>query len=190
MEFSFAHLKDPAGGCYYNQMLQEVNDTLANLGTLFPDYQGQGYAIRGFAWFQGWNDLSPAAATAEYAANMANFIRDVRSALGTPDLPFVIGQMGVGGTGATGNVADLMAAQAAAAALPEFAGNVALVPTDLYWDTYAQEVYDLPYNRDAATLALWATVGSDRPYHYLGSAITYSEIGAALGQATLDLIHQ
>jgi len=31
-------------------------------------------------------------------------------------------------------------------------------------------------------------VGSDRPYHYLGSAIWYGRIGKEFGKAMIDLI--
>ena len=55
-------------GALYRAMLEEVNGTLANLKTLFPDYNGQGYEIAGFVWFQGWNDMINADATANYAA--------------------------------------------------------------------------------------------------------------------------
>jgi len=34
----------------------------------------------------------------------------------------------------------------------------------------------------------WQKTGSDRPYHYLGSAIWYTRIGHAAGQAMLELI--
>ena len=73
------------------------NGTLADLKTHFPDYAGQGYELAGFVWFQGWNDMINADATAEYTANLAHFIRDVRKDLKAPKLPFVIGQMGVDG---------------------------------------------------------------------------------------------
>ena len=33
----------------------------------------------------------------------------------------------------------------------------------------------------------WETVGSDYPYHYLGSVRTYGRIGKAFGEAVLDL---
>ena len=33
----------------------------------------------------------------------------------------------------------------------------------------------------------WKKVGSDRPYHYLGSAIWFNRIGKAFGQAMVEL---
>jgi alpha-galactosidase len=84
-------------GASYRSMLQEVNGTLANLKTYFPDYAGQGYEIAGFIWFQGWNDMIHAEYTAEYTKNLIHFIDDVRTDLKAPKLPFVIGEMGIEG---------------------------------------------------------------------------------------------
>jgi alpha-galactosidase len=174
-----------AFGASYRAMLEEVNATLTDLKTHFPQYQGQGYELAGFVWFQGWNDMIDDAATAEYAANMAHFIRDVRRDLKSPALPFVIGEMGVGGVeGADAKVRRFKDAQAAAAALAEFKGNVALVKTDVHWDREAEAVYKKGWREHKAE---WDTVGSDWPYHYLGSAKTMTRIGRAFGEAMLAL---
>src|SRR5215218_3246904 len=109
---SMDEVKD-AFGASYRAMLEEVNATLTNLKTHFPQYQGQAYELAGFVWFQGWNDMIDDAATADYAANLAHFIRDVRRDLKVPALPFVIGQMGVGGVdGADAKVRKFKDAQA------------------------------------------------------------------------------
>ena len=84
-------------GLEYELMVEGVHNALKNIDKIVPDYKGQGYEIAGFVWFQGWNDMINAQYTAEYADNMANFIRDVRKDLKAPKLPFVIGQLGVGG---------------------------------------------------------------------------------------------
>ena len=122
--------------------------------------------------------------TAEYAANMRHFIRDVRKDLDVPKLPFVIGQMGVDGENANEGVKRFKAAQAEAAESPEFAGNVALVKTDVFWDTEAEAVYKKGWREH---LDEWNTVGSDWPFHYLGSAKTMCRIGRAFGEAVLEL---
>ena len=36
----------------------------------------------------------------------------------------------------------------------------------------------------------WNKTGSDRPYHYLGSAIWYTRIGHAAGEAMLELLQK
>ena len=97
--------------------------------------------MAGFVWFQGWNDMINAEYTAEYTTNLTHFIRDVRKDLKAPKLPFVIGQMGVDGTKANPGVKRFKDAQAAVMHVPEFKGNVALVKTDVFWDTDADAVF-------------------------------------------------
>lgn len=68
-----------------------VNEATTNLGTYFPDYEASGgYEIAGICWHQGFNDRVSAPFSAAYEVDMANFIRDIRSDLGVPGLPFVI----------------------------------------------------------------------------------------------------
>lgn len=149
----------------------------------FPDYAGQGYEIAGFIWFQGWNDMIDATATGEYAVNMAHFIRDVRKDLNVPKLPFVIGQMGVDGDQPSEGVKKFKAAQAAVMDVAEFKGNVALVKTDAFWDTDAAAVFKKGWREN---MEEWNKVGSDFPYHYLGSPKTMLRIGRAFGKAVLS----
>lgn len=182
-EATLDDVKKPFGASY-RAMLEEVQSTLANLKALFPDYEGQGTELAGFAWFQGWNDMIDDAATAEYAVNMAHFIRDVRKDLKAPALPFVIGQMGVDGDHADAKIRTFKDAQAEAAALPEFKGNVALVKTDAFWDMDAEAVFKRDWSKH---MDEWNKVGSDWGYHYLGSAKTLYAIGKALGEAMLAL---
>ncbi len=171
-------------GASYRAMREEVNGTLADLKKHFPDYAGQGYELAGFVWFQGWNDMISAEATAEYAANLAHLIRDVRKDFKAPKLPFVIGEMGVGGTHPDAAVKRFKAAEAAVLNVAEFRGNVALVKTDVFWDTEAEAVFRKGWRKH---LDEWNKVGSDYPYHYLGSAKTMCRIGRAFGQAMLAL---
>lgn len=172
-------------GKYYREMMKEIETTLRELKVRFPEYEGQGYEIAGFVWFQGWNDMFDPDFRANYGKHMANFIHDVRKDLDVPDLPFVIGQMGQGGLeGASDRMQPIKNAQASMEAIPEFKGNVKVVRTDIFWD------------RKAATLVKnwrdhvdeWNKVGSDYGYHYLGSAITFSKIGRAFGEAMLELM--
>ncbi|HVS36812.1 MAG TPA: sialate O-acetylesterase [Gemmataceae bacterium] len=171
-------------GASYRAMISEVNDTLANLKTLFPDYAGQGYELAGFVWFQGWNDMIDADCTAEYTANLAQFIRDVRKDLKAPGLPFVIGQMGVEGANPSANIEAFKAAKTAVMDRGEFKGNVALVKTDVFWDVDAEAVFKMGWREH---LDEWNKVGSDYPYHYLGSVKTMCSIGKAFGEAVLEL---
>jgi alpha-galactosidase len=185
-ETTLEDIKKPFGKAY-RDMIEEVNSTLANLKTNFPEYQNQGYELSGLVWFQGWNDMIDAKATAEYADNMAHFIRDVRKDLKSPNLPVVIGQMGVDGKKPNANIVKFKEAEAQAAALPEFKGNVALVKTDQFWDTDAEAVFKKGWREN---LKEWNTVGSDYGYHYYGSVKTMSKIGQAFAKAMLDLQSQ
>src|SRR5262249_50587734 len=145
---------------------------------------GQGIEVAGFVWFQGWNDMINADYAREYATNLEHFIRDVRKDLKVPRLPFVIGQMGVGGVSPSANGKRFKDAQAAVLEVAEFKGNVALVKTDVFWDTEAETVFNKGWRQN---LEEWNKVGSDYPYHYLGSARTLCRIGRAFGEAILEL---
>ena len=175
---------------FYRRMLDEVRSTLGDLKGEFPDYSGQGYELSGFVWFQGWNDMISHEYTAAYTENMVRFIRDVRRDLDAPGLPFVIGVMGVDGaddrTDLRPNPKKLAfkRAQAAAGSLPEFEGNVAIVQTDVFWDMEADAVFRKGWKEHKEE---WDQVGSDFPYHYLGSPRTYSAIGGAFAKALIAL---
>lgn len=174
-------------GHYYREMIKDVRTTLESIDTLFPDLDHDGHELAGFVWFQGWNDMVNADYTAEYTANMTHFIRDVRKDLDAAELPFVIGQLGVGGTKEkrpNKKKDEFKQAQAAAGELPEFKNNVAVVKTDQYWDMEADAVFSKGWKEN---LEQWNKVGSDRPYHYLGSAKCYSRMGAAFAEALLEL---
>jgi alpha-galactosidase len=171
-------------GVSYRAMLDEVHATLSELKHHFPSYIDQGYELTGFVWFQGWNDMISAPYTAEYTANLTHFIHDVRRELKAPKLPFVIGQMGVGGDHPDANVQKFKDAQAAVMSIAEFQGNVALVKTDAFWDADADAVFKKGWREHQDE---WNKVGSDYPYHYLGSARTMIAIGRAFGDAVLDL---
>ena len=172
-------------GHFYRLMIEDVRETMKNAERHFPELAKKRLELAGFVWFQGWNDMISEQYTAEYKTNMVHFIRDVRRDLEAPKLPFVIGQFGVGGTSASHpKHLAFKKAQADAAEEKDFRRNVAVVQTDQYWDEVAQEVFDRGWKEN---LEEWTKVGSDRPYHYLGSALTYSDIGAAFGRAIIEL---
>ncbi|EMI15272.1 protein containing DUF303, acetylesterase putative [Rhodopirellula maiorica SM1] len=149
---------ESGSGHYYRLMIQHVKQVLSDIGRVCPEYdKNQGYEMAGFVWFQGFNDMVnrdvyprlPADSSenrfAKYSEWMADFIRDVRSDLAAPKMPFVIGVMGVGGEKANADNLMFREAMAAPASLPEFRGNVTAVPTSPYWDeplAAIQEKYD------------------------------------------------
>jgi alpha-galactosidase len=182
-ETTLEEIKKPFGESY-RAMLAEVNTVVADPKLVMPGYAGQGVELAGLAWFQGWNDMINADYTAEYAVNLAHFIRDVRKDLKSPALPVVVAQMGVDGPTANDNVKKFKEAQAAGAGLPEFKGNVALVKTDALWDMEADAVFRKGWREH---IEEWNRVGSDYPYHYLGSAKTLCAIGKAMAEALLAL---
>ena len=170
-------------GHFYRLMMTEIKTTLSEIKTRFPEYDSRGYEIAGFVWFQGWNDMY-GDFPGEYAKNMENLIRDVRKELGVPNLPVAIGIMGQNGfKPAKGNMAIVKKGQASMNDIADFKGNVKAIPTDIYWDKRADEAY--PTWRD--NLEEWVKIGSDFPYHYLGSTITFTRIGQALAQTILEL---
>ena len=134
-------------GHYYRVMLAHINSVLGDISRVVPKYSEKpAYEIAGFVWFQGFNDMvnrsvyppvpkeSDENRFAKYSVLMAEFIRNVRKDLDVPNMPFVIGVMGVGGNSANPDNLKFRDAMSAPAALPEFKGNVAAVPTSPFWD--------------------------------------------------------
>jgi len=176
-------------GKEYRAMVSEVRACLSNLGERFPGYQDLGYEIKGFVWFQGWNDQYDNR-WLSYEKNMANFIRDVRKEFTTPQLPFIIGQMGHGGLlpDKEGSPrAIIKKAQAAVAEYPEFKGNVLCVRTDKFWDMDAHAIMTGPggWQKDVSK---WRQFGNDHGYHYYGSPWTFAQIGTAFGEGMIELL--
>ena len=170
-------------GHYYRLMMASVDETLSNLKTYAPNYKGQGYEIVGFVWFQGYNDKFSDHSTSTYQENMAHFIRDVRKDLKSPKLPFVIGAMGHNGTAQKGTTKILADAQIATAQMPEFKGNVITVKTADFWDYDAEKAFKNK-KEDADT---WAKLGSNKGYHYFGSAAFFEKTGTAFAESIIEL---
>lgn len=176
-------------GHFYRLMIEEVQKVKADLKTYYPEYKDQGFEFAGFVWFQGWNDQYAPTSVEDYQDNMIAFVKDVRQELSAPNMPFVIGAMGHDGAEQKGKIKLIADAQAAAADHTEFKGNVVTVRTADYWDTEAHAAFkkywaDKP-NRD---IDKWREFGDDRPYHYLGSPLFFSEVGNAFGKAMIGLI--
>jgi alpha-galactosidase len=174
-------------GSSYRNMMQEVRDTFDNYETLFPALQGKKLEVTGFVWFQGFNDMFGESAPGEYETNMKLFINDVRKDLQAPKLPFVIGALGQNGSKPAQNaMLTVQNAQLAMNDVPEFQGNVKTIRTDVLADKEAERLF--PGWQDH--FEEWKKVGSDRPYHYLGSAIWFNRIGKGFGEAMLELLNE
>ena len=128
--------KVAASGVFYRMMIEHVKKVLADPARVCPAYdRDAGYEIAGFVWLQGFNDLVdgqtyPNGNYDEYSRLLAHFIRDVRTDLAAPKMPFVIGVLGVDGEK---NI-NFRNAMAAPASMPEFIGNVVAVDTAPFWD--------------------------------------------------------
>jgi alpha-galactosidase len=148
--------KVKATGHCYRLMIDHVKRVLADIKRVYPDYDPRnGYELAGFVWFQGWNDMvdrgtypnrGKPGGYDKYSELLAQLIRDVRTDLAVPKMPFVIGVMGVGGPvdeyspeqqRYKGVHHNFRVAMAAPAALPEFKGSVVAVLTEKYWDMEA-----------------------------------------------------
>lgn len=176
-------IKEPFGSSYRN-MMSEVKDVLNNYESLLPALKGKKAEVAGFFWFQGFNDKF-GDAPGEYESNMKHFINDVRKDLNSPNLGFVIAAIGNDGSKpATGTSLAVRNAQMAMNDVPKFKGNVKAFRTDLLVDKAAEELF--PTWKE--NIEQWNLTGSDRPYHYYGSAIWYTRIGHAAGEAMLELM--
>lgn len=171
-------------GSSYRSMMTEIKMVMNDHASLFPSLKGMKPELAGFVWFQGFNDIF--GAENEYASNMKHFINDVRKDLNSPKLPFVIGALGQNGSKpATGGMLVVREAQLSMNTVPEFKGNLKAFPVDVLVDKAAEEMFP-NWQKNPA----WVNTGSDRPYHYYGSAIWFNRIGKAMGEAMLDLIKQ
>ena len=158
-------------GPYYTKMIAEIREALANLKMDFPGYDGSGYELAGFVWYQGWNDgCEPKTAGPQYETNLVNLINDVRRELNVPKLPVVVGELTGPWVQAPGEWATLRKAQAAAAARPEFKGNVIFVETH----DFVRKPEDSP--------------NPGHGHHEFGNAETYFLVGDALGKGMVKLL--
>jgi hypothetical protein len=158
-------------GFYYKEMLDFVVDAIANLPTNFPTYNpADGYEIAGFGWHQGWNDRVTPAFAAEYEANMAKFIKDVRASLGVPNLPFVIATTGMDGNPDFSQVELAQLQMENFTAYPQFEGNVAVINTQGFWFDPA------------------ISPSTTQGYHWNRNAKTYYLIGGSMAAEMQALI--
>ncbi|MEX0939602.1 MAG: sialate O-acetylesterase [Pirellulales bacterium] len=156
-------------GPYYRDLLKLTKDVLGDAASFFPQYANRKLELVGFGWHQGWNDRVNQDFNDQYEQNLANFIRDIRSDLGVPNLQFVIAETGMSGHEEKHPRAlSLMKAQAAVAQYDEFQGNVAFVGTKDFFRPKDQSP-------------------SGQAYHWNSNAETYYLIGAEMGKAMVRL---
>lgn len=158
-------------GLEYRLMIEGVRKTLKEIDKVVPGYQGQGYEIAGFGWFQGHKDSG--ASKEEYEKNLVNLIRDLRSEFKAPKMPVVVATVGFHGyritSGSWKGVWEAQMAVGDPRQHPEFAGNVASVDTRDFW----RERIESP---------------ADQDYHYHRNPETYLLVGEAMGRAMVRLM--
>jgi hypothetical protein len=165
--------KDPKiVGHYYRLMIEHVREVLKDPGALFPELAGRKSEIVGFGWHQGWNDGGNKHFIAEYEANLAHLIRDLRKEFGVEKLPVVIANSGFGGKKLSGKrlrIAEAQMAVADPAKYPAFKGNVFTVDTRPFHRTPEQSP-------------------SNFGYHWNHNGETHYLMGEAMGQGMVKLL--
>jgi alpha-galactosidase len=160
-------------GPSYIEMFDNVREVLTNLGKEFPEWEGRGYQIAGFAWHQGTSDKSPDKVAQEYQHNMPDFIASIRSEFGKPDLPFVIATTGMGYDTGTSpppyeNYHPVERAQLWVAGV-EKPANVLTDDTRAYFEPHEKS----PRNQG---------------FHWNGNARSYFRVGLGLGKNIVELL--
>ena len=170
----------------YRLMNESIRKVLGNLKENHPDYDSDaGHEIAGFVWFQGFNDQFSPDFRNNYKDNMIAFIKDIRKEYKVPNMPFVIGVLGTGVTAEKVGENQVSIGQREAAKAPEFKGNVMSVESYKDYSLFSNEVYQRGW---AKNFHQWVTVGSDRPYHYLGSGGFFVRLGDSFASAMSEMI--
>jgi len=159
-------------GRQYDADTSHAKAVLKNLEKYYPGYQGQGYEVVGFVFWQGHKDQNAAHAS-RYEQNLVRFIKTLRKDFDAPDAKFVLATIAFGGDKISGPGLTIVKAQLAvdgdAGKYPEFKGNVKAMDARPFW-------------RDKAVSP------SGAGYHYNHNAETYVEVGNALGRAMAELL--
>lgn len=162
-----------ATGEYYNAMIQIVRNVTENLAGEFPELGTMDFELSGFGWFQGWNDGASDDYLNEYESNLYHLVNDVRNDLATQDLPVVIASSGQGGYESIGDL-WVQSMQNIVSVAQETVGC-----DDNLYGGKAGFVNSKPYylNRSASP--------EDAIYHFNNNALTYLNIGKAMGDEML-----
>ena len=173
-------------GLNWRMMNEAVREVLDNLKDNHPAYDpAAGHEMAGFVWFQGFNDQFSEEFRNNYRDMMVHFIKDVRKEYDTPEMPFVIGVLGTNRTKEGVDKNAVSVAQREAAKAPEFKDNVLSVESYKDYSLFSHEIYSKGWPKHYHE---WDTVGSDRPYHYLGSGTFFARLGDSFATAMAELI--
>lgn len=155
-----------AAGIQYDGDVSRAGTVLGNLSAFYPG--AQCYEVAGFFWWQGDRDSRDMGLSTNYEQNLVALIKQLRVQFGSPNAKLVTASLGQTVRGATdggGLILDAMEAVANATKYPEFAGNVAAV--------YTHPLENTPGSSGA---------------HYGRDALTYMNVGEAMGKAMVKLL--
>ena len=173
-------------GLNWRMMNEAIREVLKDLKKHHPAYDpAAGHEMAGFVWFQGFNDQFSDEFRDNYRDMMVHFIKDVRKEYDTPEMPFVIGVLGTNMTKEGVDKNAVSVAQREAAKAPEFKDNVLSVESYKDYSLFSHEIYSKGWPKHYHE---WDTVGSDRPYHYLGSGTFFARLGDSFATAMAELI--
>jgi len=173
-------------GLNYRMMNEAIQKVLGDLKSYHPDYDAKaGYEIAGFVWFQGYNDQFSPEFRDNYTDNMITFIKDIRQEYNVPQMPFVIGVLGTGMTKEKVAENQVSLGQRKAAKTMGAKNGVASVESYTDYSLYSNNVFQKGWPEHYHE---WDTVGSDRPYHYLGSGAFFVRLGNSFANSMADLM--
>lgn len=159
-------------GRQYDADTAHAKKVLKNLEKYYPGYQGQGYEVAGFVFWQGHKDQNAAHAS-RYEQNLVHFIKTLRKDFEAPNAKFVLATIAFGGKDLSGHGLTVATAQLAVSGengkYPEFKGNVRAIDARPFW-------------RDKSVSP------SGAGHHYNHNAETYMEVGNELGWAMAELL--
>ena len=172
-------------GKAYRDMIAHVKEVRGSLKSYFPKYDDKrGTELAGLVFFQGWNDMVDGSQRQEkyvnYTKRFAALIRDVRKDLDAPNLPVIIGELGAGKPG------DFQKAQAAVIDEPGM-DKVKFVETRVFWEPQVEQMANDGVWKRPDWVKFY-NVGSEKGYHYLGSAKIMYKMGKAFGEGMIELM--
>ncbi|MEM7313461.1 MAG: sialate O-acetylesterase [Planctomycetota bacterium] len=159
-------------GKQYDDDIADAKKVISEIDKYYPEYEGQGYEVAGFVWWQGHKDQNAAHAS-RYEQNLVHLIKTLRKDFESPDAKFVLATIAFGGDKLAGHGLTVANAQLAVSGdkgkYPEFKDNVAAVDARPFW-------------RDKSVSP------SGAGYHYNHNAETYMEVGDRLGRSMVGLL--
>jgi len=159
-------------GKQYDDCFNAAKEVLAKFDQEFPMWEGRGYEIAGFVWWQGHKDSGSDAYASRYEANLVNLIGALRQDFDAPEAPFIVGTIGFHGWDMPEQYLPIANAQLAVSdysKYPKFKDNVHTVETRDFWKPAERS----PRNQD---------------FHYNQNGETYYLVGDAFGKGVIQLL--